>query len=61
MISDNAKCFTGEEFRILCEKYKITQSFTSVAHPQASGLVERATRSIFNILGNYVNEKQNMG
>ena len=59
IVSDNGKCFTGEEFRIMCEKLKITQAFSSVAHPQTSGLVERTNRSLLNIFRNYVNEKQN--
>ena len=32
IMSDKGKCFVGAEFRILCEKYKISQSFSSVAH-----------------------------
>ena len=59
IMSDNGKCFVGEEFRILCEKYKISQSFSSVAHSQMNGLVEKASRSILNILRNFVNDKQN--
>ena len=49
-MSDNGKCSVGEEFRVLCEKYRITHFFTSVGHPQTGRLIERANRIILNIL-----------
>ena len=59
IVSDNGSCFVGEAFQLMCQKYKITQSFSSVAHPQTSGLVERTNRTLLNIFRNFANEKQN--
>ena len=45
IVGDNGKCFVGEEFRVLCEKYAITRFFTSVGHPKTGGLIEKANRT----------------
>ncbi|XP_075515587.1 uncharacterized protein LOC142550234 [Primulina tabacum] len=37
LISDNGRQFQGKEMMSWCRKMKITQSFTSVAYPQANG------------------------
>ncbi|GKD66954.1 reverse transcriptase domain-containing protein [Tanacetum coccineum] len=46
IISDNGKQFRDNPFKDWCEKLCIRQRFTSVKHPQANGLVERANRSL---------------
>ncbi|GKF82078.1 reverse transcriptase domain-containing protein, partial [Tanacetum coccineum] len=46
IISDNGKQFRDNPFKDWCEKLCIRQCFTSVKHPQANGLVERANRSL---------------
>ncbi|GJW78529.1 reverse transcriptase domain-containing protein [Tanacetum coccineum] len=46
IISDNGKQFRDNPFKYWCEKLCIRQCFTSVKHPQANGLVERANRSL---------------
>ncbi|GKF48928.1 reverse transcriptase domain-containing protein [Tanacetum coccineum] len=46
IISDNGKQFRSNPFKDWCEKLCIRQCFTSVKHPQANGLVERANRSL---------------
>ncbi|GKA29850.1 reverse transcriptase domain-containing protein [Tanacetum coccineum] len=46
IISDNGKQFQGNPFKDWCEKLCIRQSFASVKHPQANGLVERENRSL---------------
>ncbi|GJV54722.1 reverse transcriptase domain-containing protein [Tanacetum coccineum] len=46
IISDNGKQFRDNPFKDWCEKLCIRQSFDSVKHPQANGLVERANRSL---------------
>ncbi|GJX04789.1 reverse transcriptase domain-containing protein [Tanacetum coccineum] len=46
IISDNGKQFRDNAFKDWCKKLCIRQCFTSVKHPQANGLVERANRSL---------------
>ncbi|GKD27849.1 reverse transcriptase domain-containing protein, partial [Tanacetum coccineum] len=46
IISDNGKQFRDNPFKDWCKKLCIRQCFTSVKHPQANGLVERANRSL---------------
>ncbi|XP_022020027.1 uncharacterized protein LOC110920078 [Helianthus annuus] len=46
IVSDNGKQFPEKPFKTWCERMHIEQNFTSVAHPQANGQVERANRSI---------------
>jgi transposase InsO family protein len=46
IVSDNGKQFEDNPFKTWCEQLKITQIFTSVAHPQANGQVERVNISI---------------
>ncbi|GKE04105.1 reverse transcriptase domain-containing protein [Tanacetum coccineum] len=46
IIYDNEKQFCDNPFKDWCEKLCIRQCFTSVKHPQANGLVERANRSL---------------
>nr|GEW56373.1 hypothetical protein [Tanacetum cinerariifolium] len=46
IISDNGKQFQDDPFKDWCEKLCIRQHFASVKHPQTSGLVERANRSL---------------
>ncbi|GJY54042.1 reverse transcriptase domain-containing protein [Tanacetum coccineum] len=46
IISDNGKQSRDNPFKDWCEKLCIHQCFTSVKHPQANGLVERANRSL---------------
>ena len=55
---DNGKAFASKHFEQLCAAFNITQAFTTVAHPIASGLVERNNRSILGIIRNYVSESQ---
>ncbi|XP_021999239.1 uncharacterized protein LOC110896105 [Helianthus annuus] len=46
IVSVNGKLFADKPFKTWCEKMHIEQNFSSVAHPQANGQVERANRSI---------------
>ncbi|GJZ32528.1 reverse transcriptase domain-containing protein [Tanacetum coccineum] len=46
IISDNGKQFRDSPFKEWCEKLCIRQRFASVKHPQANGLVERASQSL---------------
>ncbi|KAK9070616.1 hypothetical protein SSX86_011018 [Deinandra increscens subsp. villosa] len=46
IITDNGQQFAGNPFAEWCEELHINQIFTSVAHPQANGQVERANRSL---------------
>nr|GEV78739.1 reverse transcriptase domain-containing protein [Tanacetum cinerariifolium] len=46
IIFDKGKQFRDNPFKDLCEKLCIRECFTSVKHPQANGLVERANRSL---------------
>ncbi|KAK9074310.1 hypothetical protein SSX86_006908 [Deinandra increscens subsp. villosa] len=46
IISDNGTQFTDRKFRKWCLELKICQVFTSVAHPQSNGQVERVNRSL---------------
>ncbi|GJW13784.1 reverse transcriptase domain-containing protein [Tanacetum coccineum] len=43
-----AKTTVNEPFKSWCEKWKIKQMNTSVAHPQANSLIERANKSLMH-------------
>ncbi|XP_075512739.1 uncharacterized protein LOC142548316 [Primulina tabacum] len=46
LISDNGRQFNGKKIMSWCQEMKITQSFTSVAYPQAN----RQTKVIYSII-----------
>ncbi|XP_075491166.1 uncharacterized protein LOC142529496 [Primulina tabacum] len=46
LISDNGRQFQGKKITSWCQEMKITQSFTSVAYPQANGQTEVTNRII---------------
>ncbi|GJV12265.1 reverse transcriptase domain-containing protein [Tanacetum coccineum] len=46
IVTDNGAQLVNEPFKGWCTRFKIQQINTSVAHPQANGLVERANRSL---------------
>ncbi|KAD6454323.1 hypothetical protein E3N88_09029 [Mikania micrantha] len=46
IITDNGKQFESDPFKSWCMELHIRQVFTSVAHPQSNGQVERMNRSI---------------
>nr|GEX35730.1 reverse transcriptase domain-containing protein [Tanacetum cinerariifolium] len=50
IISENGKQFTDNPFKDWCDKLNITQRFASVKHPQSNGLVERANRSLGEVI-----------
>nr|GFB69427.1 reverse transcriptase domain-containing protein [Tanacetum cinerariifolium] len=50
IISDNGKQFADNPFKDSCDKLNITQHFTSVKHLQSNGLVERANRSLGEVI-----------
>nr|GFC32013.1 reverse transcriptase domain-containing protein [Tanacetum cinerariifolium] len=50
IISDNGKQFADNPFKDWCNKLNITQRFASVKHPQSNGLVERANRSLGEVI-----------
>ncbi|GJR16134.1 reverse transcriptase domain-containing protein [Tanacetum coccineum] len=46
IVTDNGAQLVNDPFKSWCERFKIHQMNTAVAHPQANGLVERANRSL---------------
>ncbi|XP_073037999.1 uncharacterized protein [Primulina eburnea] len=50
LISDNGRQFQGKKITSWCQEMKITQSFTSVAYPQANGQTEVTNRIIVQAL-----------
>ncbi|XP_076950297.1 uncharacterized protein LOC143623226 [Bidens hawaiensis] len=46
LVSDNATQFADQHIQRWLKELNITQTFTSVAHPQGYGEVERANRTI---------------
>nr|GFC52126.1 reverse transcriptase domain-containing protein [Tanacetum cinerariifolium] len=50
IISDNGKQFPDNPFKDWCDKLNITQRFASVKHLQSNGLVERANRSMGEVI-----------
>ncbi|XP_076931144.1 uncharacterized protein LOC143596189 [Bidens hawaiensis] len=46
LVSDNGTQFAGQHIQRWLKELNITQTFTSVAHPQGNGEVERANRTI---------------
>ncbi|GKD52697.1 reverse transcriptase domain-containing protein [Tanacetum coccineum] len=50
IVTDNGTQLVNDPFKSWCEKWKIKQMNTAVAHPQANGLVERANKSLMHRL-----------
>ncbi|GKB09835.1 reverse transcriptase domain-containing protein [Tanacetum coccineum] len=48
IVTDNETQLVNGPFKGWCEKWKIKQMNTAVAHPQANGLVERANKSLMH-------------
>nr|GEU32707.1 reverse transcriptase domain-containing protein [Tanacetum cinerariifolium] len=48
--TDNGKQFADNPFKDWCDKLNITQCFTLVKHPQSNGLIERANRSLGEVI-----------
>ncbi|GKC40379.1 reverse transcriptase domain-containing protein [Tanacetum coccineum] len=48
IVTDNGTRLVNDPFKSWCEKWKIKQMNTVVAHPQANGLVERANKSLMH-------------
>ncbi|GJS23948.1 reverse transcriptase domain-containing protein [Tanacetum coccineum] len=48
IVTDNGTQLVNDPFKSWCEKWKIKQMNTVVAHPQANGLVERANKSLMH-------------
>ncbi|GKA95096.1 reverse transcriptase domain-containing protein, partial [Tanacetum coccineum] len=46
IVTDNGTQFVNDPFKGWCESLNIKQMNTSVAHPQANGLVERANKTL---------------
>ncbi|GKA35217.1 reverse transcriptase domain-containing protein [Tanacetum coccineum] len=49
-MTDNGTLLVNDPFRCWCEKWRIKQINTTVAYPQAKGLVERANKSLMHDL-----------
>nr|GEV16135.1 reverse transcriptase domain-containing protein [Tanacetum cinerariifolium] len=50
IISNNGKQFIDNLFKDWCDKLNITQRFASVKHPQSNDLVERANKSLGEVI-----------
>ncbi|GJT32670.1 reverse transcriptase domain-containing protein [Tanacetum coccineum] len=50
IVTDNETQLVNDPFKSWCEKWKIKQMNTTIAHPQANGLVERGTKSLMHNL-----------
>ncbi|GJW63801.1 reverse transcriptase domain-containing protein [Tanacetum coccineum] len=48
IVTDNETQLVNDPFKSWCEKLKIKQMHTAVAHPQDNGLVERANKSLMH-------------
>ncbi|GJV85480.1 reverse transcriptase domain-containing protein [Tanacetum coccineum] len=48
IVTDNETQLVNDPFKSWCEKYKIKQMTTVVAHPQANDIVERANKSLMH-------------
>ncbi|GKC33971.1 reverse transcriptase domain-containing protein [Tanacetum coccineum] len=48
IVTDNGTQLVNDPFKSWCEKWKIKQMNTIVAHPQANSLVERANKSLMH-------------
>ncbi|RWW42989.1 hypothetical protein BHE74_00051391 [Ensete ventricosum] len=46
IVTDNETQFNNPKFKAFCQNYQIQLKFSSVAHPQANGLVDVTNRSI---------------
>ena len=44
LLTDNGKCYTSEEFRVLCRLLRIRKLYTTTYHPSGNGQEERVHR-----------------
>ena len=56
--SDRGACFDSEVFKEMCNILGSEKTRTTAMRPQSDGLVERANRTLQNMLSNYVSENQ---
>ncbi|GJX43817.1 reverse transcriptase domain-containing protein [Tanacetum coccineum] len=61
IVTDNGTQLVNDLFKSWCEKWKIKQMNTVVAHPQANGLVERANKSLMHGLKARLGRESRMG
>ena len=52
--SDLGKEFTNDILKSLCQKLRVSQTFTTPGHPQGNGKVERANKTLLNFLRKYL-------
>lgn len=57
--SDQGSNFESDVFRELCKLFGITKTRTTPLRPQSDGMVERANRTIENMLTAFVSDNQN--
>lgn len=58
VISDNGPCFRSDQFQKFCELFEIHHTTTSPYHHQSNGRVERAIRTVRNILKKCKNDTE---
>ena len=51
--------FESKVFQEVCQLLGIDKTRTSIRRPQSDGMVERANRSIQNMIASYISDKQN--
>ena len=55
---DNGSAFVSKKFQEFCARRNIHSSASTALHPQAQGIVERANRTVLQILRNLIDESQ---
>ena len=58
ILSDQGRQFESRVMEELCKLLQIEMSWTTSYHPQGDGLVERANRTLLNMLSTVVEEHQ---
>ena len=57
--TDLGRNFESKVFQEVCQLLGIDKTRTSIRRPQSDGMVERANRSIQNMIASYISDKQN--
>ena len=58
IVSDNGPSLVSKDFQEFCDHFNIEHQFNTALHPQSSGTIERANRTILNILRTIISEDQ---
>ncbi|GJS68119.1 reverse transcriptase domain-containing protein [Tanacetum coccineum] len=58
IVTDNGTQLVNDSFKSWCERFEIHQMNTTLAHPQANGLIERANKSLMEGINTHLGREK---